>query len=96
MMHYDMGFNKENLFYAQLPRIYQRYLKILVVSFAIAVPIAYVVMEYYYDTFAYRAPLRWWVFALAFIVVTLITVIIVTLCCYQSATTNPAESLKNE
>lgn len=79
-----------------LSLFYQRYLKILVMSFIIAAPIAYVVAEYYYDTFAYRAPLHWWVFALAFIVVTLITIIIVTLCCYQSATTNPAESIKNE
>ena len=74
----------------------QRYLKILVASFVISVPIAYYAMNIYYSTFAYRAPLHWWVFALAFLAVLLVTVTVVTFCCYKAASINPAESIKNE
>ena len=79
-----------------LSLFYQRYLKILVVSFVISVPIVYFAMDIYYSTFAYRAPLHWWVFAWAFLAVLLVTVTVVTLCCYKSASTNPAESITNE
>ena len=74
----------------------QRYLKILVVSFVIAAPISYVLISYYYSNFAYRPPIHWWVFALAFLAVLFITVFTVTLCCYKAAATNPAESITNE
>ena len=74
----------------------QRYLKILVVSFVIAAPISYALISYYYSNFAYRPPIHWWVFALAFLAVLFITVFTVTLCCYKAAATNPAESITNE
>ena len=73
-----------------------RYLKILGVSFVISVPFTYYVTDIYYSTFAYHAPIHWWVFALAFLAVLFITVFIVTLCCYKAAATNPAASIKNE
>ena len=74
----------------------QRYLKILLVSFVVAVPVSYFIADYYYSTFAYHAPLHWWVFVLAFLAVLFITVFTVTLCCYKAAATNPAESITNE
>ena len=74
----------------------QRYLKILLVSFVVAAPVSYFIADYYYSTFAYHAPLHWWVFALAFLTVLFITVFTVTLCCYKAAATNPAESITNE
>ena len=73
-----------------------RYLKILLISFVVSVPMVYFVMDYYYSTFAYRAVLHWWVFALAFLAVLLLTVIVVTFCCYKAASTNPSASIKNE
>ena len=74
----------------------QRYLKILVVSFVIAAPISYALISYYYSNFAYRPPIHWWIFVLAFLAVLFITVFTVTLCCYKAAATNPAESITNE
>ena len=74
----------------------QRYLKILVVSFVIAVPVSYALISYYYSNFAYRPPIHWWLFVLAFLAVLFITVFTVTLCCYKAAATNPAESITNE
>ena len=74
----------------------QRYLKILVASFVIAASISYALISYYYSNFAYRPPIHWWVFALAFLAVLFITVLTVTLCCYKVAATNPSASIANE
>ena len=74
----------------------RKFFYILLISFLIAAPVGYIVMDYYYSTFAYRSPLHWWVFLLAFVMVTIVTVGIVTLCSYKAASENPAETLKNE
>ena len=74
----------------------RKFFYILLISFLIAAPVGYIVMDYYYSTFAYRSPLHWWVFLLAFVMVTIITVGVVTLCSYKAASENPAETLKNE
>ena len=74
----------------------QRFATILLISFAFAAPISYLIMDYYYSNFAYRAALHPSVFLLAFGIVLLITVVVVTLSTYQAAAENPSESLKNE
>lgn len=74
----------------------RKFFYILLISFLIAAPVGYIVMDYYYSTFAYRSPLHWWVFLLAFVMVAVITIAVVTLCSYKAASENPAETLKNE
>ena len=74
----------------------RRYLKILLVSFVVAAPLSYYLADYYYSTFAYRAPIHAWIFVAALAVVLLITVTVVTLCCYRAASANPAESIQQE
>ena len=74
----------------------RRYLKILLVSFVVAAPLSYYLADYYYSTFAYRAPIHAWIFVAALAVVLLVTVTVVTLCCYRAASANPAESIQNE
>lgn len=74
----------------------RKFFYILLVSFLIAAPVGYAVMDYYYSTFAYRSPLYWWVFLLAFVIVAAVTAGVVTLCSYRAASENPAETLKNE
>lgn len=73
-----------------------KFFYILLVSFLIAVPLSYMVMDYYYSSFAYHLPLYWWVFLIAFLMVAVVTFFIVTLCCYKAASENPSETLKNE
>ena len=65
-------------------------------SFAIAAPISYYVIDYYYSTFAYRASIPVWIFLAAFALVLVITVVVVTLSTYRTAAENPSESLKSE
>lgn len=74
----------------------RKFFYILLISFLIAAPVGYIIMDYYYSTFAYRSPLHWWIFLLAFVMVAIITVGVVTLCSYKAASENPAETLKNE
>ena len=74
----------------------RRFVYILCVSFVVAAPIAYYAMYAYYSSFVYRAPLSLWIFALAFVLVLLVTVAVVTLCTYKAANENPTQSLKNE
>ena len=74
----------------------RKFVYILLVSFAVAVPISYYAMDYYYSTFAYRAPMQVWIFAFAFLIVLVITVLVITLCTYRTAAVNPSDSLKSE
>ena len=73
-----------------------RFFAILLVSFAIASPISYYVIDYYYSTFAYRASIPVWIFLAAFALVLVIMVVVVTLSTYKTAAENPSESLKSE
>ena len=74
----------------------KRFFMILLVSFAIAAPISYFVIDYYYSTFAYRASIPVWIFLVAFALVLVVTVAVVTLSTYKTAAENPSESLKSE
>ncbi len=73
-----------------------RFVGLLFVCFAIAAPISYFIMDYYYSTFAYRAPLTPWIFIASFFIVLLITVVVVTVSTYKAASENPSVSLKSE
>lgn len=73
-----------------------RFVKVVLVSFVIAVPLSIVVMRRYLEGFAYRITLHWWVFALALVVVLAVTVTVVTLRSLRVATMNPVKSLRTE
>ncbi|MDD3201694.1 MAG: FtsX-like permease family protein, partial [Bacteroidales bacterium] len=73
-----------------------KFIRIVLICFVIACPVSYFVMDSYLSKFAYRVPLYWWVFALALVVVLLITVAVVTLRSLKAATENPVNSIKTE
>lgn len=70
--------------------------RLLVVSAVIAIPISYFVVDYYLSTFVYHIPIYWWIFVLAFLAVTAITITVVSTGCYKAATNNPVDSIKSE
>lgn len=72
------------------------YVRIIVVCFIIASPIAFYFVSKWLETFHYRTPIHWWVFALAFIIVTIITLFTVSLQNWRAANANPVESIKSE
>ncbi len=73
-----------------------RFVKIVLVCFAVAAPISWVIVDRYLATFAHRCPMYWWVFALALVAVLAVTIGVVVIRSWKAATADPAEALKTE
>lgn len=79
-----------------LPLLLQKYIRLLAISFIIAIPISYAGIVVYLENIAYKASVSWWLFAIATIIVSLISILTL---CYQvvkAVRINPAEVIKNE
>ncbi|MDH6304548.1 putative ABC transport system permease protein [Parabacteroides sp. PF5-5] len=74
----------------------KRYVRILTVCFIVAAPIAWYAVHTWLQSFAYKTPMYWWVFALSFLIVTMITTATVTFQSWQVANANPVDSIKTE
>ena len=74
----------------------RKFMIIVGICFLIAAPISYFITDYYYSTFAYRAPIALWVFVVALLAVLFITAMVVTLASLRTATSNPVEALRTE
>ncbi|NPD46619.1 FtsX-like permease family protein [Lentimicrobium sp. L6] len=72
------------------------FIKWVAIAFAIAVPIAWYVMNQWLQNFAYRIGLSWWIFALAGFVALLIVLITVSFQVFKLARRNPVEALRYE
>lgn len=72
------------------------YIRIVLFCFVIAVPISYYGVKKWLESFAYKVPVYWWVFILALIIVSTITLITVTFQNWRSANDNPVNSIKSE
>ncbi len=72
------------------------YLRIVAICFIIAAPVAYYGVTRWLENFAYRTPLRWWVFVLAFVAVAAVTLATVTFQNWRAANANPVKSIRNE
>ena len=73
-----------------------RFVKIVLVCFAVAAPVSWVIVDRYLATFAHRCPMYWWVFALALVAVLAITIGVVVVRSWKAATADPADALKTE
>lgn len=65
-------------------------------SFLIAFPIGYFLMEKWLQQFAYHVDLEWWVFVLAGLMTCLIALVTICSRSLKAALMNPVESLKSE
>ncbi len=72
------------------------FLKLVVFSLLIASPLAWYFMGKWLDTFAYRAPVYWWIFAIAGGVTVGVAFLTVSFQSIKAALANPVESLKSE
>ncbi len=70
--------------------------KLIIISIAIAIPIAYFLVDDWLTNFAYRTSIDLWVFALAAVFALAITVLTVSFQALKSALVNPVESLRAE
>jgi putative ABC transport system permease protein len=72
------------------------FLKLVLVAFIIAAPIAWYLMHQWLQNFAYQIEITWWVFALAGIVALAIAFLTVSFQAMKAALANPVKSLRNE
>ena len=72
------------------------FMKLVIISCFIAVPIAYYVMNGWLQEYPYRVILKWWIFALAMIGALLLTIITVSFQAIKAARSNPTKSLRTE
>jgi len=66
------------------------------ISFVLAAPIAWWVMNKWLGDFAFRIPIAWWMFALAALLALIIAVATVSIQAFRAAVVNPVNSLKTE
>ncbi|MDX1943011.1 MAG: ABC transporter permease [Saprospiraceae bacterium] len=74
----------------------REFLRIVLITGAIAVPAAWWAMSKWLEDFAYRIELQWWVFAIAGISALLIALITLSFQAIRAAVANPVNALKNE
>ncbi len=72
------------------------FLKLVIISFIIASPIAWFAMNRWLQTYTYRVKVEWWVFALTAILSIVIALLTVSYQAIKAAIANPVKSLRSE
>jgi putative ABC transport system permease protein len=72
------------------------FLKLVIISFVIATPIAWWAMNKWLAAFVYRVSVSWWMFALAGLIAICIAMFTVSFQAIRAAVANPTKSLKTE
>lgn len=74
----------------------RRYFSILGGCFLVAAPFGWWIGKHWLEGFAEKTPISPWIFLIAFLLVTLITMLTVTIQSWKNANENPANSIKTE
>lgn len=72
------------------------FIRLVLVAFVIASPVAYFVMHNWLKDFAYRINIEWWVFAVAGLLAVFIALATISFQAIKAAMMNPVRSLKSE
>ncbi|PVD50440.1 hypothetical protein DC498_20190 [Terrimonas sp.] len=72
------------------------YVKLIIISIVIAMPIAWWAMNRWLTDFVYRVEIQWWMFALAGLATIVLAVITIGSRAVKVATANPVKSLRTE
>ena len=72
------------------------YVKVILIAFAVAIPVANYCITEWLQSFAYRIEISWWLFALPGILILLVALLSVSAQTLKAATRNPVESLRDE
>jgi len=72
------------------------FIKLILIAFVIAAPLAYYVMHQWLQDFAYRINIEWWVFAMAGILSVAIALATISFQAIKAALMNPTRSLRSE
>ncbi len=71
-------------------------LKWIMISFVLAIPLAYIFMSKWLESFAYKTTLNCWLFALSGLTAVFIAVITVSVQSWKASSRNPVEALRYE
>ena len=74
----------------------KEFVKLVVISFFISMPLGYLFMHKWLQTYPYRTGLSWWIFALAGAGILGITLLTVSYQSLKAATMSPVKSLRSE
>jgi putative ABC transport system permease protein len=72
------------------------FMKLVCISFLIAFPLGFYVMNKWLQDFAYRIQIQWWIFALAGCITLLIAFMTIGWKSFRAASMNPIKSLRTE
>ena len=72
------------------------YIRWVIVSFVIAIPVSYFFIHTWLKNYAYRTAISWWIFALAGVIAFLIALVTVSWQSWKAANKNPVEALRYE
>ena len=73
-----------------------QYVTLILVSFVIAAPLAFIIGKKWLNSFAEHRSMGWWVFPLSLLVVGGLTIGTIILQCWRTARENPTDSIKTE
>ena len=74
----------------------KEFVKLLFIAFAIAAPVAWWAIHKWLESFAYRAPVSGWTFALAGLTMMGIALLTMSIRTIRAATANPVDALRND
>jgi putative ABC transport system permease protein len=74
----------------------KEFLKLVVIAFFIATPVAWYFMNKWLLDFAYRTHISWWIFAAAGLLALLIAVLTISFQAFKAAIANPVKALRTE
>jgi putative ABC transport system permease protein len=72
------------------------FIRLIIIAFVIASPVAWLVMNKWLQDFAYRINIEWWVFAIAGMLSILIALATISFQAIKAAIANPVKSLRTE
>lgn len=72
------------------------FVKLVLIAFLIAIPLAWWAMDQWLDDFAYKVPMQWWMFGLAGLIALLVAVVTVSSQAWVAASADPVQSIRNE
>jgi putative ABC transport system permease protein len=74
----------------------REFIRLILISFLVAAPLAWWVMRTWLQDFAYRTAISWWIFLLAGFLALIIAITTITTQAIKAATLNPVKSLRTE
>lgn len=82
--------------YNIISMLLKKYISFLLLAFVISSPAAWFIITRYLENFAFKTPISWWIFALALVITTSISLLTLIFQTGKAAKTNPAVVIRNE